>query len=464
MACPQPHGSGQVPVKCGLCETDRSIQWKCIDCSILMCSHCKDKVHSKFKNALDHKIIKREEIGLHTEELDFTNIKCDEHTGQFSCLYCKTCDILVCPTCFAKVHKTHDLIEIRDAYNLKVNMLKKRQNQMQKSHSNMSEKKDELNKLVAAENVKYNKEKRNIQSHEETVKEQVEQYFKELKIKLEHNHETVLSTVKSDLNAISLFTKQKVGKINEFQDCIDLSNASDFFKEVKKIEKFTETQEPHTRPSYNSSPKFVPGNLNQSHVGSLQDDGNLSAEINISLVIISEYQTELESITFVSLCLDQSFWINSGTYKVLQRVKPEGTNLKVMSEFNIKVCGMTVSPSNQLLLCVLGKTRLQQISSSGELTESVYDVTPFFPKTIHIVSENKLIVGAYNGKLKRSAVIIMNKKGDKEAVYEHDEHNQPIFSNPRYITTTCNGNIHVVDLISDDWCGKVMILKQEEDI
>ncbi|VDI67611.1 Hypothetical predicted protein [Mytilus galloprovincialis] len=307
MACPQPHGSGQVPVKCGLCETDRSIQWKCMDCSILMCSHCKDKVHSKFKNALDHKIIKREEIGLHTEELDFTNIKCNEHAGQFSCLYCKTCDILVCPTCFAKVHKTHDLIEIRDAYNLKVNMLKKRQNQMQKSHSNMSEKKDELNKLVAAENVKYHKENQNILSHKKTVKEQVEQYFKELENKLEKNHETVLLSVKSDLNAISLFTNQKEDKINEVQDCIDISNASEFFKEVKKMEKFTETQEPRTRPSYSSSQKFIPGNFTQLNIGSLQDDGNLSAEINISLVINNEYQTTLDAIFCVSPCLDQSF-------------------------------------------------------------------------------------------------------------------------------------------------------------
>ncbi|XP_071162359.1 uncharacterized protein [Mytilus edulis] len=460
MASSQPFGGGQVPVNCKLCKTDRPIQWKCMDCSIMMCAHCKENVHSQFKNALDHKIIKKEEIGLHKEELDFTNIKCNEHTGQSSCLYCNTCEILVCPTCVAKIHKKHDLIEISDAYNIKVEILKKGQSKMQKSNYKINAKKDQLNKLVCAENIKYNKEKRNIQSHEETVKQQVEQYFKELKNKLEQSHETVLTSVKSDLNAISLFTTQKEDKITEVQNCIDLSNASEFFKEVKKMEKFTENQEPRTRLSYTSSPTFVTGNLNQSHIGSLQDDGNLSAEINTSLVINNEYQTELELIRFVSPCLDQSIWISSGIYKVLQRVKPEGTNLKVLSKFNIHVCGMAVTPSNQFLLCVLGGTRLQQISSTGELTDSVYDVSPLLPIAIHVISDNKLIVGAYNGKLKRSVVIIMNKKGDKEAVYEHDEHNQPLFNNPRRITTTCNGNIHVADNISDDWCGKVVVLGQ----
>ncbi|XP_071160847.1 uncharacterized protein [Mytilus edulis] len=459
MASSQSVRKGQVPVNCKLCETNRTIQWKCMDCSMLMCGYCTDNVHSKFKNAKDHKIISLKDVGMYREEMDFTNIKCAEHTEQVSCLYCSKCQILVCPICIMKVHKKHHLIEIIDAYNIKVEILKKGQSKMQKSNYKINAKKYQLNKLVSAENIKYNKEKRNIRSHEETVKEQVEQYFKEFKNKLEQSHETVLTSVKSDLNAISLFTTQKEDKITEVQNCIDLSNASDFFKEVKKMEKFTETQEPRTRPSYTSSPTFVPGNINQSNIGSLQDDGNLSAEKNISLVINSEYQTTLEMIRCVSPCLDQSICLSSGCFGTLQRVKPEGTNLKVMSEFNIKVCEMAVTPSNQLLLCVFGETRLQHISSSGELTDSVYDVSPLLPSAIHVISDNKLIVGAYNSELKRSAVIIMNKKGDKETVYEHDEHNQPLFNYARYITTTCNGNIHVVDEISDDRCGKVMVLR-----
>ncbi|XP_071162472.1 uncharacterized protein [Mytilus edulis] len=458
MASSQPFGGGQVPVNCKLCETDRPIQWKCIDCSILMCGHCKEKVHSQFKNAQDHKIIKREEIGLHSEELDFTNIKCDEHAGQSSCLFCNTCDVLVCPTCVAKVHKKHDLIEIIDEYKMKIDKLKKGQNKMQKNNFNMKEKRNELNKLMSAENSKYSKVRQDILKHEKTVKEQVDKYFKELLNKLDQSHETILTTVKSDLNTISIFTNQTEDKINQVQDFIEITSATDFFKGVKEMENSTEIQKPRTKPSYTSSPKFVPGNVTQSHIGSLQDDWNLLSEINISLIINNQYLTELEAILHVSPCLDRSIWISSGKLGILQRVKPEGTNLKVLSTFNIVVYGMAITHSYQLLLCVKDKTRLQQISSTGELTESVYDVKPFFPIAIHVISENKLIVGAYDRELKIGAVIIMNKKGDKEAVYEHDEHNQPFFNNPMNITTTCNGNIYVFDKISDDWNDKVVVL------
>ncbi|XP_052058186.1 uncharacterized protein LOC127698651 [Mytilus californianus] len=464
MAFSQSVRKGQVSINCKLCETDRPIQWKCMDCSILMCGHCKDKVHSQFKNAQDHKIISIKEVGLHTEKLDFTNMKCHAHTGQSSCLYCYKCEILVCPTCIAKVHKKHDLIEISDAYNLNVEILKKGQSKMQKSNSNINVKKDQLDKVGSEEISKYSKAREDILKHETTVKEQVEQYFQELIIKLEQNHDAVLTSVKSDLHAISLIETQTEDKIKEVQDLIHISNAPEFFKEFKKVKKNMETQEPRIKTTYNSSTKFVLGNITQSNIGSLQDDESFSAESDISLVINNEYRTELEKITYVCPCIDQSIWLHSGKYGVLQRVKPEGTNLKLMSTYNFIVYGMAVTPSNQLLLCVKGTSRIQQISCTGKLTDSVFDVNPYLPTTIHVISENKLLVGAYEGKPGRNAVIIMDKKGDKETVYEHYKHNQPLFSYPLCITSTSNGNIQVVDKIPDYFTGKVVILGQDGHI
>ncbi|CAC5421060.1 unnamed protein product [Mytilus coruscus] len=233
---------------------------------------------------------------------------------------------------------------------------------MQKSNSNINVKKDQLDKVGSAENSKSSKAREDILKHETTVKEQVEQYFKELIIKLEQNHDTVLTSVKSDLHAISLMETQTEDTIKEVQDLIHISNAPEFFKEVKKVKKNMKTEEPRIKTTYNSSTKFVPGNITQSNIGSLQDDESFSAESDISLVINNEYQTELEKITYVCPCINQSIWLHSGKYGVLQRVKPEGTNLKLMSKYNIKVYGMAVIPSNQLLLCVKGTSRIQQIS------------------------------------------------------------------------------------------------------
>ncbi|XP_063435805.1 uncharacterized protein LOC134716732 [Mytilus trossulus] len=57
----------------------------------------------------------------------------------------------------------------------------------------------------------------------------------------------------------------------------------------------------------------------------------------------------------------------------------------------------------------------------------------------------------------------MNQNGDHEREYEHDQHKQPIFSYPGSITTTSNGNIHVLDAVSGAR-GKVAVLGQGGDI
>ncbi|XP_071136374.1 uncharacterized protein [Mytilus edulis] len=66
MSLPQ----GQCPVQCQLCEGDPKVKWKCLDCDLLMCSKCKDKVHSKFKSEKDHRIIYIKDVGQQSKSVD----------------------------------------------------------------------------------------------------------------------------------------------------------------------------------------------------------------------------------------------------------------------------------------------------------------------------------------------------------------------------------------------------------
>ncbi|VDI61589.1 Hypothetical predicted protein [Mytilus galloprovincialis] len=56
----------QAPAKCGICDTDRPIKWKCIDCCKLLCDHCKEKVHPQFQNAKDHQVVNIKDVGQAT--------------------------------------------------------------------------------------------------------------------------------------------------------------------------------------------------------------------------------------------------------------------------------------------------------------------------------------------------------------------------------------------------------------
>lgn len=97
----------QIPIGCQLCETDNKIEWRCIDCSLLICTTCK-KVHLKLSK--DHKIVDIKSIQL----LSHCQL-CETSTSiQWRC---EECNIYFCETC-RKVHiklsNDHEIINIED--------------------------------------------------------------------------------------------------------------------------------------------------------------------------------------------------------------------------------------------------------------------------------------------------------------------------------------------------------------
>ncbi|XP_076104554.1 uncharacterized protein LOC143073115 [Mytilus galloprovincialis] len=462
MAFSQSVRKSQVPVKCNLCENE-TIKWKCEDCGLLLCTNCSDSKHSKIKNAQNHKVIDIKQVGVHSDELDFTNIKCKDHSGQSCCLFCTSCDSLVCQICIDKIHKKHDLIEISEGFNTKIESLKKGQSKIQTNRDKLATKKELLEQCKSRENDKYTKVIQTIQKHGKALKKAVDKYIEELKNEVSENQKAITHSIDTDLNVILRSMKEIEDRNNETEDLIKASDMAKFFREVSRIEKSIEILVPKTQSSYNSIPTFLPGEINQAIVGVLQSD-DTPVELTVTLNIISEYQTELSAVSDIISCPDKSFWINCNKDEKLMKLKPEGNNLKTISSLNIDVYGMAVLPSNDLLLSIEG-SRLQQLSViTGKLTDSVYDVAPLGSIAIHITSGNKVVVGGNDDELGRRAVFVMIENGDHEIVYEHDQHNQPIFSYPDSITSTMNGNIHVVDSDPDVDRGRVVVLGQGEGI
>ncbi|XP_071146901.1 uncharacterized protein [Mytilus edulis] len=122
---------GQIPVGCQLCEGGNKIQWKCSTCKSLMCDKCKDGVHLKIGK--DHKIININDIGKpegQKNTIIFSEVKCEEHSNQACCLFCKTCNKFICPKCITKVHNKHKLIEEEDYNKGKVELKPKQKSQI----------------------------------------------------------------------------------------------------------------------------------------------------------------------------------------------------------------------------------------------------------------------------------------------------------------------------------------------
>ncbi|XP_071133124.1 uncharacterized protein [Mytilus edulis] len=193
------------------------------------------------------------------------------------------------------------------------------------------------------------------------------------------------------------------------------------------------------------------------------ESSKLSCALNIA-------ETNLGSISFLSGQISPNIM---GSLQVVSnavdKVKPVGHELTVQSTFNIEVYGLAVTPTGDLLLVPDGSVLKQISGKTGELTDSIYNMSPLDPISIHVTKDGKVIVAAKSGgsawpATGRRVIFVMNKKGERETIYEHDKNNIRLFIYPLSITSTDNGNICLVDQLSKEYRGRVVVLNRDGDI
>ncbi|XP_071133123.1 uncharacterized protein [Mytilus edulis] len=207
---------------------------------------------------------------------------------------------------------------------------------------------------------------------------------------------------------------------------------------------------------------FLSGQISPNIMGSLQVVSNA-----VDVRIVQQFQTDISKVVYLSLCPDNSLWISD--QDVIQKVKPVERKLTVESTFNIKVYGLAVTPTGDLLLVPDGSVLKQISGKTGELTDSIYNMSPLDPISIHVTKDGKVIVAAKSGgsawpATGRRVIFVMNQKGEHETIYEHDKNNIRLFIYPLSITSTDNGNICLVDQLSKEYRGRVVVLNKDGDI
>lgn len=460
----------QTHINCQFCETEKLIKWKCIDCELLICDKCRDKIHLKIKGGQDHKILDIKEIGDQPEELDFTNLICQEHSGNNNCLFCKTCDILVCPVCIAKLHKMHDLVEIREEYNFRISRLRQGQGKVQRYKIKLDTDLNNLKQMQNTDHSKYSKVKKDILAQEKSLNDAARNYAGRLIAELDQHKKAISESTDSSVKSVSISMKCYDEKYKEVEEFIRVTDVAKFFKEVNRMERTIDVLDPVPKPRspVQSIPFFVPGTITQSHFGILRSE-NPNTDTNVTLKVNAVYQAELSRIGTLCPCPDGSFWITNTSDNILQKVKPEGTDLKNITVFNINVTAITsctLTNTDNLLVKVFQTDRIQQLNEvNGHLSDSVYNVKPTVI-AIHVTCDNKVIVGVTRviEKLQTGALIVMDEAGNHENKYEHDRNNQRIFTYPRRLTITNKGNIHVIDGSKDSERRRVVVLGQNGDL
>ncbi|VDI55194.1 Hypothetical predicted protein [Mytilus galloprovincialis] len=478
---------GQISVECEFCEGGNKIKYKCLDCQVLMCSRCKDKVHARFKNAIGHKVKDIKELGK-LEEVDtfnFSDVKCLVHSDQVCCVYCKTCKKVICVKCITKYHNGHTFID-EEELDIKKKKIK---DNCERAEGNIQYTVEILNKieeLKEQEDAKFKKNKQDICIRREALKSEVDRYTDKLVKDLEQ-------TWKSNSRVI----ETEHGKMNKALENLLIScNSAKIVTTSRDFKKFFDNFD---QLAISLAEGLPPGRLD-CHLGVLRfpkpenfellgrfipaskfevmSFGSMSYRIldihhdlhsKIECKVSKVFTTDLRNVHCIARCVDGTLWIYDSISEKLQYINYVKNDIKVMLELQITVLGMFVmSACNNLLMSVAGETRLQIVNSStGQMTDSNYHEEPIaglsVPNCVHLTKNDTVIIGV--GVLEKNvepAVIVMGHDGRCLSKYEQRLYNKPLFTCPKGITTTKNGNICVLDCPDADHKRVVVLGKKGE--
>jgi hypothetical protein len=233
---------------------------------------------------------------------------------------------------------------------------------------------------------------------------------------------------------------------------------------------FLKSLETDIKPINNSLPqvsKFVLGDISKfpSLYGNLVKATPLNYQTKLE--VVKQFTTDKDNVNNILNCRDGTLWINDGNNQQLQKVNPVGETLHVISTIKVTVHNMVLTSSEDLLLTSVGKSTIQVIPSGKlELMDSLYDVSPLLPIAVHVTHDNKVIVGAidkgpYFPVTGCRQAIIMDHTGREKKFFQFDGKKKPLFSLPVRIASNSRNNIGVIDKLSKNAQGRVIVLDQE---
>ncbi|CAG2194541.1 TIF1A [Mytilus edulis] len=171
--------SGQVPMLCQICEESSEIRWKCLLCDFLLCTKCQ-KLHKKVKSTDQHTIIDIKDIGTYQQEVsnppDINNMPCSVHNGQNCCLFCQTCEEVICPLCILQAHKIHNMIGLTEGYKSTQKAVKDFHIEVEESILQTEKGLSKLGLRETSEKSKYESERQKILDRERVLKNEVESF------------------------------------------------------------------------------------------------------------------------------------------------------------------------------------------------------------------------------------------------------------------------------------------------
>ena len=469
MACSSSIKRAQNPKLCDLCKSDIKIKWRCVECNKFICDRCKD-IHLNVQTNIQHQIIDIKSPFQDVQPKIITdNIPCIEHTTKMTCLFCRTCDHLVCADCILSKHKKHNFEPVEKILSEKIDELKGAEARYNKDLTLCQAKVNEFQISQTKCESLCDESITTIKKREKQLIDGITKHSQKLQNEIELERKTVKQTFCDLKRQADQAEKTIILHQDEIMATLKSIQGSTIFTTATKSKKMVSDFNFNPIPS--EIKYFIPGKETVNDIsnlfGSLQKMKIPQVQSDIDLEVVNSYTTDLSGIYTIITVDDKSTWVNDYNKEVIRQINIDNDNITTTKQISCEIFDMTLTSNNDILLSVCNSSDIKLLTKSGKIKPFFSVSSPLLPWGIHVTSDNNIIVGVTEpgnpftptDKSTR-ALLIFGMDGKQQHTYQYDSNKHRLFTLPWRITTNNNKDIVVVDRTSD-YTGRVVVVGRE---
>ncbi|XP_052697508.1 uncharacterized protein LOC128175721 [Crassostrea angulata] len=448
----EPKNEAQHFVGCDLCQ--QPVSFYCRRCGVNLCDPCVT-IHLRVKSTKVHEI-----VDFASKDDDDT-CHCDSHPKNDCSAYCETCDAPICILCVSIKHKTHEMSELSDKIEELFKVIAKENDRLQTSKHELEKILDHTTKLLSSISSIYKQRKDEVTARGEEWHKQIEKTVKKLHQELDDmqkEHEAVLQKQKKEF-------EEMIGKVDEMNGkTVKLKKS----KNVKEMQIFVPVIQNHQNLnefSQYSFPSFyeckIDPNYLQTYFGyveKLQEKKTSLLEKNFKENDLSGRRIlkvpTLTSVINTGFPANEKFNNRLFDMAVTDDNKVwmggESTELKLFDlqghlhhTVSITNTGMYLCMYNKQVVYIDQKDNAVKMITDTDTVVTVFTTGDWKPYGVSSAASGDLLVCLR--KDDQSKVVRYSSTGTVLQEIQYDSQGQPLYKKTTYVTENVNGDIIVTD-------------------
>ncbi|XP_065944792.1 uncharacterized protein [Magallana gigas] len=421
-------------VECDLCQ--QPVSFFCRRCRVNLCDPCA-LIHLRVKSKNGHDIVD------YTSKDDDDTCHCDSHPQNDCSAYCKTCDAPICMLCVSIKHKSHEMSELSDKMEELLKVISRENDRLQSSKHELQRILDHTTKLLSSIPLVYQLRKDEVTARGEKWIKLIEKTVKKLHQELDDmqkEHEVVLQKQKKEL-------EEMIRKVDDMNAKTTKLHKAKKVKEIQSFVSVIQNQKIMSEVSQYSLPNFYEYKIDE-HLGNKLKEKALSGRIlsdipTVTSVIDTGFPAseKLNNRLYVmAVTVDNKVWMGG-----------ESTELKLFDiqghlhhTVSITYKGMYLCMYNKQVVYSDKDDKAVKMISDTDTVVTMFTTGDWQPYGVTSAASGDLLVCLR--KDDQSKVVRYSSTGTVLQEIQYDSQCQPLYKRVMYIAENVNGDIIVTDL------------------